>query len=469
LIIISNFVNAEGFWAWHMGRNNKKVFVAISGLLIVATVLGYLIVSQTNLEKEKEREKEAALETMSAQQDVIEARIAAVKAADTLFQGYFYEEAIETLRDADPLIKVSEADIKYFDTAVIKAMEQVSADAIQSKIEVIEAAEASLVKYDGLVQHIFFHSLIVYPELAFDKSGGSAEGYNNWMVTVSEFKKMLPLLKDRGYILYSLSDYIEPDPDKPGQIKLKDIMVPKGKTPLVISIDDVSYYDYMKTDGFANRLVLGADDKIYTEVVSKDGNKTLTRDGDVMPILDDFVAANPDFSFRGAKGTIALTGFQGVLGYNFIQEKDPVLKAALMSEAKKTADMLKKNGWLFACHSYSHNQFFVDGTMTVEKMKHDLDQWILKIEPVVGKTNIYISPFGVRYKDNNPSFRYIVEKGFNIFCPVGNERRIDLRPDNISMGRVDIDGFSMTTRKDEITKYYFNVDVVLDPSRPSLF
>ena len=456
-----------------MAGKNKKVFIVISILLIVVLAIGYLIVSQAiqenEKEREREREKEAALATMNAQQDVIGARIAAVKEADILFQGYFYNEAIEKLKVADPLIKLSKVEQSYFDEDVIKAMEQVSMDAFERRIEEIKTAETSLVEYDGVIQHIFFHSLIVYPELAFDNSGGSREGYNNWMVTVSEFKKMLPRLKEKGYILYNLNDYIEPNPDKPGQIRLAEIMVPKGKIPLVISIDDVSYYDYMKSDGFANRLVPGDDGKIYTEVVSKNGSSTLTRDGDVMPILDDFVAANPEFSFRGAKGTIALTGFQGVLGYNFIQEKDSIRRADLMREAKKAAKMLKKNGWLFACHSYSHNQFFVNGTMTVEKMKYDLDQWIHKIEPVVGKTNIYISPFGVRYKNSDPSFRYIVEKGFNIFCPVGNERRIEVRADNISMGRVDIDGFSMTRRKDEITKYYFNVDAVLDPIRRGWF
>ena len=54
------------------------------------------------------------------------------------------------------------------------------------------------------------------------------------MVTVSEFKKMLPSLKEKGYILYNLNDYIEPDPDKadgfvnrlvPGDDVLIEIMI----------------------------------------------------------------------------------------------------------------------------------------------------------------------------------------------------------------------------------------------------
>lgn len=445
-------------------RRNKIIIIVIILLLILAVGLGYIIVNQSH----QVREEALALETMKAQGEIISTRQEALIKADVFVQGYYYDEAIAELKDLKPLLEVTEQELPYFDEKVIKQMDQVSSEKVEAKIKNIEDLKASLVKYEGQVHHLFFHSLIVNTELAFDNIGRDPNGYNMWMVTVSEFKKMLPELHDRGYILYNLSDYIEPDPENVGAIKLKDIMVPPEKTPLVISIDDVSYYDYMKPDGFAERLVAGDDGEVYTEVISKDGTNALTRDGDVMPILDDFASTNPDFSYRGAKGTIALTGYEGVLGYDFIKERDLVKKAELIAEAKKTADLLKKNGWLFASHSYTHNQYFRDGTMTPEKMKHDLDRWILNIEPVVGKANIYISPFGVRYKNSDPSFRYTVENGFNIFCPVGNERKIFFNGDNIVMGRIDIDGYSMNTRKDELNKYYFNVDNLYDPARPKL-
>ncbi|MEI8216762.1 MAG: hypothetical protein WCF96_06655 [Eubacteriales bacterium] len=449
-----------------MDNRNKRILAGIIVMLLAALGMGYIIWAQDD------SGKVAALSEIKNIETIISDRNETLNKANKLVQGYYYQEAIDELNKATPLVILSDADSKYLDedstNKILKEEELVTSEKFQSRIKEIQDLKSSLVKYNGKVQHIFFHSLIVYPALAFDNKGRSANGYNMWMVTVSEFKKMLPELRDRGYILYNLSDYVEADQANPGQIKLKDIMVPPGKTPLVISIDDVSYYDYMKPDGFANKLVPGNDGKIYTEVISPDGTKALTRDGDVMPILDDFVTAYPDFSYRGAKGTIALTGFAGGMGYNFIAEKDPAKKAALIAEAKKTADLLKKNGWLFACHSYTHNQYFRDGTMTLEKMKHDLDRWILYMEPVVGKTNIYISPFGTRYKNTDPSFRYIVSNGFNIFCPVGNERKIYFNGDNIVMARVDIDGFSMNVRKDEITDNYFNVDQVYDKSRPKL-
>ena len=205
-----------------------------------------------------------------------------------------------------------------------------------------------------------------------------------WMTTVSEFKKMLPLLEGKGYVLYPLSEYIESDPENPGKIKLKDIYLPPGKQPLVISIDDVNYYDYMKPDGFANRLVMGDDGRVWTEVITPDGETTLTRDGDVMPILDDYVDAHPEFSWRGAKGTIALTGYEGAFGYR-ITDGLPQ-EAEWQKTVKQITETMKSNGWSIACHSYTHNGYFRDGSLTLKLMKYDTDRWIAKIAPYVGKT-----------------------------------------------------------------------------------
>ena len=258
--------------------------------------------------------------------DNIQAKEEALIRADKLFRGHHYNEAIEILREFPGF-----------------SMEDPDEQLISSKIDEIERAKASLIKYSGPLHHVFFHSLIIYPELAFDNKGHPAQGYNMWMTTVSEFKKMLPLLKEGGYILYNLTDFIESDDLKPDKVKLKDIILPPGRIPLVISIDDVSYYEYMKLDGFASRLVLSDDGRVYTQVVTPEGSIELTRDGDVMPILDDFVDENPEFSWRGAKGTIALTGYQGALGYRIMSNKTKEENDAATAEAKIVADALKKN------------------------------------------------------------------------------------------------------------------------------
>lgn len=422
-------------------HKKKSMMAAIIIGLAAVIACGAMIVHQTSTASaiaEAEREAER-----------IELQIKDKLAkAEDLYQGYYYDEAIELLK-SDPTI-----------------ITETTGDAITLKIAEIESAKASLVKYEGPMHHIFFHSLIIYPELAFDEKGHPAQGYNMWMTTVSEFKKMLPNLKDRGYVLYSLADYVEQDPTNPNKVRLKDIYLPPGKIPLVISIDDVNYYDYMKPDGFANRLVMGDDGRVWTEVITPEGKTTVTRDGDVMPILDDYVSEHPDFSFRGAKGTMALTGYQGALGYRITD--DLPKEAEWQQTVKKIADTMKADGWTFACHSYTHNGYFRDGTITLDQMKYDTDKWIRKIAPYVGKTNLYISPFGAKFKNDDPRYRYLIEQGYNVYCPVGNEKRITVNSDNIVMPRVNLDGYVMNKRPDEMAQYYFEVSKVIDPARPAL-
>ena len=120
---------------------------------------------------------------------------------------------------------------------------------------------------------------------------------------------MLPLFLENDFVLYDITEMVEFDEN--GMARRKDIYLPEGKKPLVISIDDVSYYDYMQPDGFAQRLVINDAGDVVTEVKAPDGTVSQTYDGDVMPIVDQFVKEHPEFSFRGAKGIVAPTGYQG--------------------------------------------------------------------------------------------------------------------------------------------------------------
>lgn len=323
-----------------------------------------------------------------------------------------------------------------------------------------------LIKYEGPVHHVFFHSLIAYTDLAFDNDS-RANGYNYWMTTVSEFENMLPQLLDRGYILYDITELIEQDPNDPTKIQKKDIYLPEGKKPLVISIDDVNYYEYMKTDGFATKLVLDENGEVANEIVTPDKEVIISRRADVMPILDDFVKEHPEFSFNGAKGVIALTGYQGALGYRITDLKGEELEQAIL-DATTVADKLKETGWKFACHSYTHNQYFKNYTVTMNQIKYDTERWKKYIEPVVGKTNIYISPFGVRFKSTDERYRYLVNEGFNIFCPVQKTPELSLYGDNAIMTRFNLDGYSMFNRSKYINETYYNVDEVIDSARPKL-
>lgn len=116
-------------------------------------------------------------------------------------------------------------------------------------------------------------------------------------------------------------------------------------------------------------------------------------DGDVMGVVDAFVAEHPDFSWNGHKGTIALTGFQGAFGYPSYD--DP----AYQTEIKKVADALRADGWSFASHSYTHNSgvygFWGTGCIP-DKIYYDINKWVDRVSPWIGETNLFLAPFGYR-------------------------------------------------------------------------
>lgn len=426
-----------GIIKWDSDKQRSKYLklaVAVGSIVVVALAI---IIAKSAMGQD----------IKASAQNSTDEKSTVIAEADKLALGYFYDEALGVLQRESDLMDQS-----------------TTGDAIQLKMADIKHQKESLVKYNGVVEHVFFHSLIIYPELAFDNKGHPAQGYNMWMTTVKEFKAMLPELYKRGYVLYPLNETITVAGD--GTVSPKDIYLPKGKKPLVISIDDVNYYDYMKPDGFANRLVIGPDKRVWTEVITPQGETKLTRDGDVMPILDDFVAKYPDFSWKGTKGVIALTGYQGALGYRITDGLPEESK--WQQEVKAVADNLKAEGWLFACHSYTHNGYFRTGKVTMAQMKYDTDRWKQKIAPWVGETNIYISPFGWHWDNKNPIHRYIADSGYKIFCPVDISRKTIFYKDIMVMPRVNLDGYTMQKRPEFLNQYYFDVNKVYDKSRPAV-
>lgn len=389
-------------------RRNLIIAAVICFVIIVGIITSIVIVSANYSKREK----------------VIND---ALVQADKLCESYLYDEAIALL-DGTGYVKSEK---------IIHAKQQV------------EAEKAELVEYDGQFYHVFFHSLIVYPELAFD-GDFMHEGYDMWMTTVSEFKAMLPQLYERGFILYNLSDIKEGE----------KILLPAGKKPLVISIDDVNYYDYMEKDGFADRLVVDENGGIVCEVKTPEGNVELTYDGDVMPILDKFVEEHPDFSYRGAKGVVAVTGYEGAFGYNFIKAEGQE-KENLKNEAKKVAQALKDTGWLIACHSYTHNDYFKDGGVSNEDLHYDTNRFKERIYEVVLEPDIYISPFGYHLSEGDERLQYLKDMGYDYFCPVSGAMRTLFTDEGVVIQeRFNLDRYNMRTKKEFINKTFFDVDSV---------
>lgn len=348
---------------------------------------------------------------------------------------------------------------------------------ITNAIAGYEETKTTLVKADiTQIPHIFFHSLIVDTDLAFGSS--KADNYNQVMTTVDEFNKIIQQMYEKGYVLVQIHDMAY---EENGEMVQGSIMLPEGKKPFVLSVDDVSYYEYMEGHGFATKIIIGEDGIPTCEMAMEDGS-VQTGAFDVVPLLEQFIAEHPDFSYQGARGIIALTGYDGILGYRTAPKYgDPTSEdykeeyASLdveqeREQAAAVAARMEELGWEFASHSWGHRDM---GEATLENMKTDMQKWLDQVNPLLGgDTDILIFPKGTdigswRGYDDNEKFDYLKSVGFDYYCNVdSNQPWVQFTSQYLRQARINADGYEMYYHADKLSQF-FDVDSVFDSARPT--
>ena len=411
-------------------------------------------------------ETPAEQETPAPASEEIQAKI---DEADFVAAGYDYQGAIAMLKE-------------------LNGWE--SSQTITDKIAEYETADGQLQVYDNMsgITHIFFHSLVVDNSRAFDGEA-TEKGYNLYMTTIPEFNAILESLYEKGYVLVSPYDVAGEITDENGtHFGYREIRLPEGKKPFMMSQDDVNYYGYMvggedgsgdtpvfpnaNGDGFATKIVIGEDGYPTCEYMDADGN-VMTGDYDLVPILEHFIQAHPDFSYHGARATLAFTGYEGVMGYR----TKPAYEAAMGTEAyqkevedaKAVAQCLRDHGWDLASHSYGHPNYANIGAYDVEI---DSDKWENTVETIIGETDILIYPHGgdvaglEKYDMNNTKFAVLYNDGFRYFFNVDNCVAWHQIGDDYFRGnRRDLDGYRMYHYPDSMNDL-IDARAILDPDRP---
>lgn len=292
------------------------------------------------------------------------------------------------------------------------------------------STSSQLVPWTGPVEHLFFHTLVVRPALAFtgDVLG---RGFRDFFVTVGEFRAILEQLDANGWTLVDIH-----------RVVAGTVRVPPGRRPFVLSEDDVNYYDYSRPRGVGWRLVL--DDRGNVKVEVRDERGVHVTDEDLVPMLDAFVARHPSFSADGAKGILAVTAYEGVLGER-LDDSDSVARAT------RLAQRLKASGWVFASHSYGHIDFARDSLPIVTR---DITRWRAIAEPVVGPTDIFIYPFGAAPPIGSPTVAMLRANGFSILCDIDVEARLTGGVGVVVMARRHIDGLSLEEQRTRLLPFF---------------
>lgn len=308
------------------------------------------------------------------------------------------------------------------------------------------------------VSHVFVHPLLAFPWQSF-LPGRDLARMDEWFVTVEEFRKALAALEARGYVLVKPSDVFGTGPAGP---RLKTLDLPEGRRPLILSIDDLNYYPYMRANGTVSRLLVDDEGKIVARTVLHGGVFRDDYDREVPQVLEQFITEHPDFSFNGARGLIALTGYSGILGWPTQEAPGPRLAEA-QAGARKVVAALKALGWEFASHSYAHRS---KASQTFGQWIISESRWKSEVEPLVGPTPYYVFPYGEAWWKDPERWKALRAAGFQVFFGVEKSSQLQWKDGLPIEGRVPLDGRGLRKRF-SILSPFLDPKLIWDPLRPA--
>ena len=441
----------------------KEVYLpAIIAGLALLLVLSFIVGSVTNAVKKKMLNDEASRrESLSASQaaDAAEKEYDALIAeAEALAAGYNYDEAI--------------AKLNTF-TGTSAEHQQ----AITAKKAEYTNAQSQLVEWKDVSQipNLSFHVLMADPQRAISDAqyGGL---YNRNFVTTDEFSRILDQLYAGGYILIDFDSFISTSTGVDGKESFfqSPLMLPAGKKPIMITETMVNYFNYMidgNNDGepdaggagFACKLVVDANGDIKAQYV--DGsNQTLVGNYDLVPILEDFIKAHPDFSYRGARATLAVTGHEGVFGYrcntSYISSKSQGYYDEQVAGAKEIVQALRDKGYTIASYTYS-NQKYRD--LSAKEISQEMTNWKNQVTPILGEVDVLVfaRENGGINDYTGAVFTALSDTGFQYFVDDGEKPAVTINTSYVRQTRLMVTGMNMQWHPTWFTQY-FDCNAVLD-------
>lgn len=392
------------------------------------------------------------------------------------------EKLAQLSQQADTLSSRASSAARHYDyEEAIRIIDSFTGDAelfpelIQKRQEYVQAMDSLVLWNDpGQILNLSFQLLIADPSRAFpDETYGIS--YNKNFITTEEFTKILQQLYENNYILISISDIYDGE-------QLKNLYLPAGKKPLILTQTQVNYYTYMTDsdgdklpdkggDGFASRLILDANGNLTCEMIDNTGH-TVTGAYDLVPILNSFVETHPDFSFKGAKAILAVTGYDGLFGYRTNTKAKEFFSAeqydAEVLGATKVINALRADGYQLACYTYENVPY---GSYSIDQIRADLEKWRADTAPVLGDVDTLV--FAKNSDITGSSAAYAGEK-FTLLREFGFTTYLGFCTDGIPwfqngagymrQGRILVSGTSLAHYADWFSEI-FDPASVLDQNR----
>ena len=309
----------------------------------------------------------------------------------------------------------------------------------------------------GAIPNLSFHVLIADPARAFTNRefGGM---YNRNFVTVDEFEKILDQLYNNGYVLVNFDSFVaETITGETITYSSKPLYLPDGKKPFMMTETMVNYFNYMIDSdgdgtpdkdgaGFASKLVL-QNGEIKAQMVNSTG-ETVVGDYDLVPILEKFIEAHPDFSYQGSRAILAVTGHEGVFGYrtnkSVIDTKGQAYYDAEVAGAKEVASALKEAGYEFASFTYENKKY---GDLDATTIQKDISKWTSEVLPIVGASDILVyakeSDISTSGDYSGSKFNVLQDAGFRYFISNASKGSCKVTGSYVRQLRVMVTGTRM--------------------------
>ena len=430
-------------------------------------ILIFIVGSITRAVQKNKAEKEASIAASSSlaeEQARLEQQASTLLAqAEEMAAGFDYEGAIAALNSF-------EGDMSDYPD-------------LYDKLVAYESALSNTVAWDdpNQIPNLSFQLLIADPERGFTNE---TYGYsiNRNFITTDEFSKILQQLYDNGYILVDLDDFVTTETDQDGMtvFKSKTLRLPNGKKPIMLTQTNVNYNYYLIDSdgdkvpdadggGFASKLLWDGE-KFTCEMVDSAG-QTVTGDFDLVPILEAFVKKHPDFSYKGAKATLALTGYNGLFGYRTHPDAanifgDEAYRQAIQ-EAAAVAKALRENGYTLACYTYENIPY---GQSSLTEIQSDMSDWSNEVVPLLGQMDILayaqLSDITTEQTYSGEKFDALQNLGFRYylgFCEDGKPWTT-ITAQYVRQGRILVTGANLAYHADWF-KNLFDPSSVLNSSR----
>lgn len=382
--------------------------------LIVLVIILFIVfavgsVNRANERREQERQESLAIESSIAQQQL-----------------EWEAEANALIAEAEQYAANCEFDKAI---AVLDRFSGNPADFanLMSVRQTYETAESSLVSWEDPTQINFlsFSKLVADPVAGFAGESGADNRY--LYISCAEFNAILQQLYDNGFMLVDLDDIFTTTKAEDGTalIVKNDLRLPAGKKPIVLI--------QCQPSGYENPLVLNDDGSFSSKVTPAEG-ESYTGSYDFVPLLEEFIASHPGFSYKGARAILALTGYKGFFGYP-LEEADTVTTIA---------NALREKGYTLASNTYG-NISYKKADLTA--LDDDLASWEVAAAPLLGATEILAYARGGDISDGKGAYtgkkyEYTYSYGYKYYMGTcyNSTPWMSITDNTIRMGRIMVTG-----------------------------